>query len=128
MEEALRTLLLATTAVTDEVSTRIYWGERPQGSAVPALVLRVISKPLAYHMTGTSNPVEYRVQADCYGTTYSDAKLAARAVDNLLDGYNSGDFQGVFTVGERDLRDAGTNDADRLFGVSLDYLINYTAA
>jgi hypothetical protein len=126
MEEELRALLLANSGVSALVSSRIAWGERIQGTAVPDILLTVISRPRDYHMTGASNPAEYRVQADCYGKTYASAKTVSRAVDALLSGYSGGNFQAVFTGGERDLRSAGSNDADRLFGVSLDYLIHFT--
>ena len=126
MEEELRALLIADSGVSAIVSSRIAWGERKQGTAVPDILLTVISRPRDYHMTGSSNPVEYRVQVDCYGVTYASAKTTSRAVDTLLSGYSGGNFQAVFTVGERDLRSAGGNDADKLFGVSLDYLIHFT--
>ena len=126
MEEELRTLMLADTDITALTSTRITWGERSQGSTVPAVNMTIISGPDSYHMGGASAYREYRVQVDCYGVTYGAAKTTARAVQALLSGHSGAQFQGVFLVGERDLRSAGSNDAESLFSVSQDYQIHHS--
>jgi len=126
MEEALRTLMLGNAGISARVGTRITWGERLQGSAVPAINMDVASKLTIYHMTGASSYNKYRVQINCYGNSYADAKLTSRAVSDFLSTYQAGDFQGIFEENAPDRRIAGSNDADKLFGVSQDYQIHHS--
>jgi hypothetical protein len=126
MEEALRTYLLAQSGVSSLVSTRAHWNMRPQGSALPALVLAVIDRSPAYAMDGNSALAETRVQVDCYGTTYAQAKTLARAVRVPLDGkrftQSSIRFE-AFRLDERDLSEAGTTEGERIHRISLDFQI-----
>lgn len=125
MEEALRTLLLNTTAVTDLCGTRISWGNGPQGQANPRIVLWVVSDNGSPTLTGPDGLSVGRVQADCYGTTYASAKTLARAVRTALDCYRGGDFRGVFHVGTRDRIETGSNEADRPHYVQLDFMAHW---
>jgi len=43
----------------------------------------------------------------------------------VLDGYSGGGFQGVFLAGSRDTREGGTNEAERPFRVSLDFITHF---
>lgn len=128
MEEALRSLLVADAGVSGQVGTRIYWGRRSQStSELPAIVLEKISAPRDYHYTGPSNLIESRVQIDCFGLSYGQAKSAARAAIAKLNGYvgtQSGVvFQRISIDNERDY-DAQESAANRyLFVTSVDLLI-----
>ena len=125
MEESFRAYLLATSAVTDICSTRINFGTHPQGQALPAIVLNTVDDADGHTLIGPDGLSQGRVQADCYATTYGGAKLLSRAVRAALDGYSGGDFSGVFLAGSRDGREGGTNEAERPFRVSLDFLTNW---
>jgi hypothetical protein len=94
MEEALRSALLANVGLAALTSTRIYWVNRPQGTALPAVVLHRISGQPDMHMTGPSGLTESRVQADCYGATYAASVGLARALEAALSGY-SGTISGI---------------------------------
>ena len=126
MEEALRAYLLAQNGVSSVVTDRAYWNMRPQGAALPALVLQVIDRSPAYAMDGNSALAETRVQVDCYGPSYSSAKLLARAVRDPLDGkrftQSSIRFE-AFRLDERDLSEAGTTEGERIHRISLDFQI-----
>ena len=126
MEEALRTYLLAQSGVSSVVTDRAYWNMRPQASVLPAFVLQVIDRSPAYAMDGISALAETRVQVDCYGPSYSSAKLLARAVRDPLDGkrftQSSIRFE-AFRLDERDLSEAGTTEAERVHRISLDFQI-----
>jgi hypothetical protein len=126
MEEALRTFLLAQSGVSSLIAERAYWNMRPQAASLPALVLQVIDRTPAYSMDGNSALAETRVQADCYGLTYSQAKTLARAVRTPLDGkrftQSSIRFE-AFRLDERDLSEAGTTEAERVHRISLDFQI-----
>jgi len=118
--------MLADAGISAKVGTRITWGERLQGSAVPAINMAVASKVTIYHMSGASSYNQYRVQVNIYGVTYGAAELTARAVFLFLSAHKSGTFQGVFLENEDNLRSVGSNDADKLFGIRQDYQIHHS--
>lgn len=126
MEEELRTIMLASASVTAITGSRINWGEIPQGSAMPAIVLTTISANNGHTMASPDRLQESRVQVDCYGMTYGATKALSRAVLAALDGYKGGNFQGVFHAGTRDGREGGTNEADRPFRVSMDFMTHWS--
>lgn len=120
MEEQL-TALLAGVA-----SGKRYWVRAPQGTLPPYVVLSRISGVSDYHTQGESGYVVNRVQADCYGNTYTEALTTARAAEQAVSGRRVGVIQGIFLEGERDLptEDAGT--VNNLFAVSLDFMVHHT--
>ena len=77
METDLRTRIMA---AAPAVGTRVYWGIRPQGSALPAIVLTTVSDNRSQHMKGFDTFQAKRVQVDCYATTYSQATDLREAV------------------------------------------------
>ena len=126
MEELIRALLLADSGVSSHVSTRVNFGEHPQGQPFPALVLNTISDNEEYTLQGPNGVTAARVQVDCYATSYGSAKLLSRAVRSLLSGYQSGALQGVFLVGSRDSREGGSDEAERPYRVSMDFMVHFT--
>lgn len=125
MEEDLVALLLANTGVSALVGTRIYWVERKQGAALPGVALTLIDGGEGHTQDGPDGLGQYRVQIDSYGATYASAKAVARAITAALDGVRAGRLQGMFHDSSRDLREAGSNDAERLFRTSSDFIINH---
>lgn len=126
MEEQLRALLQTDTAI-GTITPHINWGAHPQAQPLPALVLNVISDTEGYTLDGPDGLSAIRVQADCYATTYGAAKALSRAVRSKLSGHSGGQFQGVFLAGSRDGREGGTNEADRPFRVSMDFMVHFTS-
>jgi hypothetical protein len=126
MEEAFQALLAASSGVTALVpAARINWGAHPQGSGGPYIVLTVISGNEGLTLTGPDGLSQGRVQADVYAATYGTAKAAARAVIARLHGYRGGNFRLIEHAGSRDSREGGTNEAERLHRVSLDFLTHW---
>lgn len=125
MEEQLRSLLLADPSIT-AITSHINWGAHPQGEAFPGAVLYVISDNEEYTLQGPDGLSAIRVQIDCYALTYGAAKQLSRAIRAKLSGYSGGQFQGVFLAGLRDGREGGTNEADRPFRVSMDFMVHFT--
>jgi len=119
MEEAL-TALLATVA-----GGRRYWMLAPQAAARPHVVLTRITGIRDYHAQGASGLVESRVQADCYGDTYTAAKGIARDIRNAVSGHRAGIFKGIFIDSERDLPVSDAGEVNHLFRVSLDLIIHH---
>lgn len=122
MEEDFRTILLGNAAVVSLCSERIYWGSRLQGSILPAVVMNVVADSQQHTMLGPNGLFEGRVQVDCYGETFGSTKIASRAVRDALDGYRGLGFSGIFHESTRDSREGGTNEADRPYRTSLDFL------
>lgn len=128
MEQELRAILLASSGVTALApAARINWGAHPQGAALPALVLNVISDAEGYHLKGRDGLSQGRVQVDAYAETYAQAKQLSRAVRAALSGYRGGGFRLVEHVATRDSREGGSNEADRPYRVSLDFLTHWRA-
>lgn len=126
MEEALTNHLLAQAGLVALVGNRITWVRRPQGSALPAVVLHVISRTPGYTMVGPVNATPQRIQTDCWGKTYADAKAVARQVTAALSGASMTvggvAFLGSFKEGERDAFDQGAA-GEALKGVNMDFII-----
>lgn len=126
MEEQFWALLSGSAAVTARVpSSRIVWGVLPQGAALPGIVLNVIGNQDTAHLSDTDGLWRGRVQVDCYGLTYADAKRVARAVIDRLNGHADTNFRGVFLDAQRD--DHETGATDRPFRVSLDFITHWRA-
>ena len=129
MEANLIAKLLATAGVTALVSTRINWSRRPQGSALPAIVLHRIDGAPDYHHAGASGLVQSRVQVDCWAVSYGAAKAIARAVETAVTAQ-------TFTQGATrfdviliaDERDSTFDETTPLFRTSLDLMIHHANA
>lgn len=125
MEEQIRAILLASSGVAALCGNRIEWGASGQGSEYPRIVLWTISDNEGHNLQGPDGHSVGRVQCDVYAMTYGAAKLLSRAVRAALDGYSGGGLQGVFLAGSRDSREGGSNDAERPFRVSLDFITHF---
>jgi len=129
MEAALIAKLLASLGVTALVSTRINWSRRPQGSALPAVVLHRVSGLPDVHHGGTSGLVVSRVQVDCWGASYGSAKGVARAVETALTAQRFTQGAVRFDVILIDSeRDDSTDETTPLFRTSLDLMVHHANA
>jgi len=126
LEESLTALLLADAGVAALVATRVTWLTRPQASALPAIVLQLISGIPVDSDEGDSGLVASRVQIDCWATSPLDAKKTIRAVKQLLSGkpaqHSGTEFQGIFTEDERDAVEE-THGGQTVYRTGLDILI-----
>lgn len=125
MEQDLIAYLLATAGVTGLVSTRIWWGIRPQQEqGMPAIVLHRIGGAPAYHLSGDSGLTESRVQIDCWAETPDSAQAVRDAVRTALSGAKFDSIQGCFLESEFHSFEAqGPEAPERFHRVSLDLLI-----
>lgn len=98
-ETDLRTWLIGDGAIAAKVSARIYWEVRPQGSALPAIVLTGVSADRRQHMAGPMATQGNRVQFDCMAATKGEAiDLRAAVIDRIEGSGVAGttEFQGGF--------------------------------
>ena len=90
-QTAVRTRLQAIGAVlpsytpTGGAATKpIFWGERPQTSPLPAIVLTIISDPIPAHLKGYQQTRSTLMQMDVYAPKYNDAVAIKRAAIEIL--------------------------------------------
>ena len=88
MEDALTDLLLAYGPLTALVGQDVTPSVRLQATGLPAVVITRVSGARDYHMEGPSGLTRSRMQIDCYGSTWPQAKSVARAVIARLSGFN----------------------------------------
>jgi hypothetical protein len=129
MEAALIAKLLATAGITALVSTRINWSRRPQGAALPAIVLHRIDGTPDVHHAGASGLVVSRVQVDCWAASYGSAKAVARAVETAITAQTFTQGATRFDVILIDSeRDDSTDETTPLFRTSLDLMVHHASA
>lgn len=83
-EGALRSRLTGATAVTNLVAQRIYWVDRPQSSALPAITLTPINDSRDQHMGGFQSRQFFEVQIDVWALSYGSGKAIKEAVISAL--------------------------------------------
>ena len=120
MEEAFVALLLASAGVQALAYDRVTWVKRDQDAALPAVVLHRIAGAPEYHLTGQSSLFDSVVQADCWGETYAQAKLLARAVKAAVSAHADANFQGLFVMAERDDVEPPADGLPEIHRTSLD--------
>ena len=132
MEEELKNHILADAGITNLVGNRVHWNERPQAKALPDILLRLVNNAPDYHSTGPSGLEDALIQVDCYGETYSSAKLTSRAIKSLLSGaqFTEGNivFDGIFIEGETDTFEALPSGAEKYHRVRLDIRVWHSLA
>jgi hypothetical protein len=87
VEEAVRTVLTNTGAVTALISTRVYPLYLPPDTTLPAVAYERISTRRSYAHDGPQAPVTARIQYDSIATTLSAAMGVADAIRGALSGY-----------------------------------------
>lgn len=102
MEESLIQTLIAAPSLSGLLAGRIYWNKRPQGSALPALVLHKISPGKGYTMKGAMRTTDPLVQMDCIGLTYGSVKAVERGLIAAFGALAAAPFQGAFIEGGRE--------------------------
>lgn len=125
MQGALRARLLGATAA----GSRVYWVDRPQGSALPAITLQVISGDRPQTYDGFQSSRQSRVQMDVWaethaaGTALLEAAIGAVAPRVTANGIQ---FDRTFFEGERDTSERlGTAN---IYRAGIDLLVRHSPA
>lgn len=103
MEEAFRAALHADAGVKAVAGDRLDWGLRPP--QLPAGRMQVVSEVPFYTAQGRDGLTPYRVQIDCMGLTYGDAKRLARAIVAAVGRLGRPAFDACFIFESRDDHD-----------------------
>lgn len=128
MEAAIIAVLLADSGVAALVGTRVQPVSRPQSDTFPAVTVTRISGGPEYADDGEVGLEDGRIQIDCHGLTYTDAKGLAVAVRNCLSALIDTTSAGVFIIyvtldNERDFRESGSNAAEYSFRTAIDFMV-----
>jgi hypothetical protein len=83
IEDALRTRLLAVTAIADQISQRMYVNQAPQGVDKPYVVYFIVSNTPEYtaHCIQDNVIIQYSV----FANTYSQARTIANLIRENLE-------------------------------------------
>ncbi len=128
MPAALRTRILASADVTRLVGQRVYWMQRAQAAALPAIVLQTISDVRGQHMRGFQSLRSTRVRADVWADGYgaarqvSEAVIAAAVAEHRANGIH---FRRAQIEGPRDLLEDGQTAP--IFRCSTDLMLWWSA-
>jgi hypothetical protein len=126
VEQMLVRELQATAAVTALVGARIYPQAAPQGTTADYVTYELVGGTNVQDMSGDGGLRRARVSFLCHAATYANAKAAAAAIQNALEGFR-GTMQGV-SVGALLLEmeaDAGFDDELRMHVVAVDFRMFY---
>jgi hypothetical protein len=81
VEEAIRSILLSDSTISQCVDTRIFPLEVPLDSPLPALSISIISDP---YKQVSGSP---RVQVSCWSMDYTECHYLKKSVTEALEGY-----------------------------------------
>jgi hypothetical protein len=131
--EVVRTRVLALSAVTSLVGTRVSSVVLPQNETLPAMRVHRVSETESMHLRGVSGLQVARVQVDSYAASLA----AALAIDAAARGDGAGSglsgfigtvgeaaVHGIFPMGVQDMYEKDGQDA--FYRVSRDYEVHYT--
>lgn len=123
MQEDLRAVLVTAGL------PRVVWNTRPQGSALPATVLTVVSEETIYTYRDAGNLISSRVQVDIYAGTYGDAVTADRLLVSAISGYSGtvGDteFLAVFLESRFDATETPAAGSAPIHRISRDLMVKH---
>lgn len=85
MEEDFTARLLANPGIAALFGKRINWGERPAKDPLPGATLLLVSPGRRYVHGGADPTGSPRVQIDCYGASFAQARAGARAIRDALE-------------------------------------------
>ncbi len=123
---ALRARLIAAAPVNSLVAGRVYWVDRPQASALPAITLQTVFEDRPQHMMGFTGLDASTVQIDVWGKTYAEARQVAEAVIAAVvteSTSNGVRFERAFVDQIRDLGER--TETAFIHRTSLDFIIHH---
>ena len=124
--EALSTYLLATTAVSDVIGTRLDWLNAAQESSFPYVVFEDISDPHERLYLGGGNAGQVRMQFTGYTNIKTSTLAGIEAIKDALEFVTTTSMDGVQIIGiwPSDLRSRYENET-QIYEFSCDFRIEY---
>lgn len=129
LQEGLKSFLDANGPVSALVANRTYAGQIPELSAnsiLPAIAYKEIHGDGEFSMDGPDQEQHSRMQFDCYGKVYADAKRLARTLRRELEAFTGLLAEG--TVIEHMQRESEIDifeDAPFIYCTAVDFKIVY---
>jgi len=129
--DAIRSKLVATSAVTTLVSTRVYVGLAAKDAALPHIVFTQVSGPRVDDLDGPEGLAHPRMQVTSWDDGFAGVQTLADLVRTTLDG-SSGSWGGVTVADciledERHVLSAQPGAAAaRKRGIQQDYIVWHT--
>ena len=127
MLSALRTYIIADSAVAALIGTRFYPNTAPQNPTKPYCTYQPISEFRRPTMRHDDNLPSARVQIDCWSTSVDQARAVADAIRALFHYYEPESISGVQGV-FADNGFEGYEPETLLHRVSRDYIVHYAEA
>lgn len=126
MEADLTTWLLADTALTALVGTRINWGARVQLEALPAIRCLLVSPGVTYTHGGPTGLTSPRVQMDCFGATPESVTELRNALADRMHEIRSGlsgGLKGAFIAADRHSEPEDLGGGNMVFRRIVDFFV-----
>lgn len=133
MERAIIARLLQSTVLGALAGRRVFHKLRPQGSPLPAVVIKRISAVPARRLDGVVTVTTSRIQIDCWAETAPQLFAVASAVKAALDratlAHPSAVIRGCFLIDEKDddVNETPLTDHKPL-RTRLDFRVHFTPA
>lgn len=129
IEQAIKTELTSTTALTALVGQRIYYVKAPQDVEAPYIVFFKVTGPRVHSHDGASSLAHPRFQFSIFADTYYMAKQIAEQLQTALQGFNgtmgTGAGVEVGAVFYEDETDFWEKES-KLYHVACDYIFWHT--
>lgn len=128
MEADLIGKIAASVSISAIVADRVTPLARTQGAELPAVVVQRIGGGPEMADDGSAGIQGARVQVDCWGRTYAEAKDLSGVVIAELNAtmdeiHGSTTFIYIILEEARDLREPGYNNPEYFFRTSLDFMV-----
>lgn len=126
MEGAVRARLLAAAPVTAIVGQRVYWEDRPQNAALPAIVLQLPTDLREQHMGGFQGLLFARMQVNVLAVSFADKKRLKEVVIAALTPAHSGNgirFTQATNISSRPINER--TETQYIFADAIDFQLHY---
>lgn len=128
-EEALTDRLLGAAPLVAIIGNDFYWLTRPTAAGLPSITAQSLDPGTQYTHNGRSTLNYASVQFDCWGRTYGEAKLLARALCFELDKMHSSqtvDFEDGIETRNMDMPVESLEGGSKVFRVLVEYSLPHT--
>jgi hypothetical protein len=126
IEEALKTLITTDSRFISVIGANLYPLIIPEDAKLPAIAFQEITSKFSIRHDGPGDLVTTQIQFTIEGDSYRSAKIAAKTVRSIIDGYrgivDGIKIGGIFCENEYD----GYSENSELRTVRQDYQIEYS--